>query len=143
MRPRKATFRNSQRGMTILEIMIVLAILALVMGFLIGPRIMRMFSESKSDIARMQAKDYAGTAFSVWQTKPKNKGKPCPDSLADLNEYASGDRKAGDIKDPWGYDFIMLCGDKVPAAAGRVPIAIQSVGEDGKLDTDDDVRSWE
>ena len=31
--------RNAQRGMTLLEIMIVLAILALVMGFLVGPRI--------------------------------------------------------------------------------------------------------
>ena len=43
--------RRAQRGMTLLEIMIVLAILALVMGLVVGPRVMKMFGESKVDIA--------------------------------------------------------------------------------------------
>jgi prepilin-type N-terminal cleavage/methylation domain-containing protein len=35
-----------QRGMTLLEIMIVLAILALVMAFLVGPAVINAFSKS-------------------------------------------------------------------------------------------------
>jgi len=35
--------RSAQRGMTLLEIMIVLAILALVMGLVVGPKVMKMF----------------------------------------------------------------------------------------------------
>ena len=46
-------FNGAQRGMTLLEIMIVLAILALVMGLVVGPRVMKMFGESKVDIARL------------------------------------------------------------------------------------------
>ena len=46
----KKSRRVAQRGMTLLEIMIVLAILALVMGLVVGPRVMKMFGESKVDI---------------------------------------------------------------------------------------------
>jgi prepilin-type N-terminal cleavage/methylation domain-containing protein len=35
---------HGQRGMTLLEILIVLAILGLVMGVLVGPRLYSMFS---------------------------------------------------------------------------------------------------
>jgi len=41
-----------QAGMTLLEIMIVLAILALVMGLVVGPRVMKMFASSKVEIAK-------------------------------------------------------------------------------------------
>ena len=50
------TYRRSpKRGMTLLEIMIVLAILALVMGLVVGPRVMKMFGKSKVDIAALTA----------------------------------------------------------------------------------------
>ncbi len=55
--------RIAQRGMTLLEIMIVLAILALVMGLVVGPRVMKMFGESKVDIARMTVQKYANEAY--------------------------------------------------------------------------------
>ena len=41
-------FRRAQRGMTLLEIMIVLAILALVMGLVVGPRVMRCSASRRS-----------------------------------------------------------------------------------------------
>ena len=50
---------RAQRGMTLLEIMIVLAILALVMGLVVGPRVMKMFGESKVDIAQLTVKKFA------------------------------------------------------------------------------------
>jgi prepilin-type N-terminal cleavage/methylation domain-containing protein len=128
--------RNTQRGMTILEIMIVLAIIALVMGFLVGPRVIAMFSESKEEVAKLEVKRYAEEAYTLWSRK--NGGKPCPASLADLNEYTN---KGKSIQDPWGSDYVMLCGQNLPP--GAFGLAVYSPGPDRSPNTGDDIRSWE
>jgi general secretion pathway protein G len=126
---------NAQRGMTLLEIMIVLAILALVMGLVVGPRVMRMFGKSKVDIAQLTVKKYAFEAFGEWsQAHPD---KACPDKLEDLTQYM--DNK--DAKDPWGNPYKMFCGQNLPAGA-KGGLAVMSAGEDGKEGTEDDVKSW-
>jgi prepilin-type N-terminal cleavage/methylation domain-containing protein len=119
-------------GMTLLEIMIVLAILALVMGFLIGPKVWNMFKESKTDMAKLQAKDYQ-QAYQVWALKASD---PCPSSLKDLQNYRN---KKGD-KDPWGSEWTMKCGDQAPEG---VDFGVTSPGEDKKDGTPDDIKSWE
>lgn len=131
----KRILKGAQRGMTLLEIMIVLAILALVMGLVVGPRVMKMFGESKVDIAQATVKKYAYEAYPSWaQSHPD---KSCPDKLEDLNEYMNNK----DIKDPWGGQYKMLCGQNLPA--GAKGMAIMSAGEDQKEGTGDDVKSWE
>jgi general secretion pathway protein G len=126
---------RAQRGMTLLEIMIVLAILALVMGLVVGPRVMRMFGKSKVDIAQLTVKKYAYEAFGEWsQSHPD---KSCPDKLEDLSQYM--DNK--DTKDPWGNPYKMFCGQNLPAGA-KGGLAVMSAGEDGKEGTEDDVKSW-
>src|SRR6185436_21005788 len=67
---------GSQRGMTLLEIMIVLAILALVMGLVIGPRVMKLFGESKVDIAKLTVQKFANEAFPQWSRSHPDKGCP-------------------------------------------------------------------
>jgi len=126
---------RSQRGMTLLEIMIVLAILALVMGLVVGPRVMRMFGKSKVDIAQLTVKKYAFEAFGEWsQAHPD---KQCPDKLEDLSQYMD----SKDVKDPWGNPYKMFCGQNLPAGA-KGGLAVMSAGEDGKEGTEDDVKSW-
>jgi general secretion pathway protein G len=126
---------RSQRGMTLLEIMIVLAILALVMGLVVGPRVMRMFSKSKDDIAALTVKKYAYEAFGEWsQAHPD---KACPDKLEDLSQYMD----SKDIKDPWGNPYKMFCGQNLPAGA-KGGLAVMSSGPDGKDGTEDDIKSW-
>ena len=126
---------RSQRGMTLLEIMIVLAILALVMGLVVGPRVMRMFSKSKDDIAALTVKKYAYEAFGEWsQAHPD---KACPDKLEDLTQYMD----SKDVKDPWGNPYKMFCGQNMPAGA-KGGIAVMSIGEDAKDGTEDDIKSW-
>jgi general secretion pathway protein G len=127
--------RVAQRGMTLLEIMIVLAILALVMGLVVGPRVMKMFGESKDKIARMAIEKYAFEAFPSWSAAHPDKA--CPDKLEDLNEYTN----SKDIKDPWGNPYKMLCGPNLPA--GAKGLAVISNGEDGKEGTSDDLKSWD
>ncbi len=132
-RTRQAT--RLRRGMTLLEIMIVLAILALVMGLLVGPKVMALFADSKVKIANMAVHKYADEAFVQWSMQHSDKG--CPDQLSDLNEYMN----SKDVKDPWGHPYKMMCGQTLPPGAQH--IAVMSDGEDGKEGTDDDIKSWD
>lgn len=126
--------RTGEAGMTLLEIMIVLAILALVMGLVVGPRVMKMFASSKGDIAGATVKKYAYEAYPSWaQAHPD---KSCPEKLESLNEYMNNK----DIKDPWGQEYKMFCGPNLPA--GAKGLAVMSYGEDQKEGTGDDVKSW-
>ena len=129
-----AVFRRAHRGMTLLEIMIVLAILALVMGLLVGPRVMKLFGESKIETTKLKLKDYAFQAYPSWSSSHPDKA--CPDKITDLNEYMN----SSDANDSWGRPIKMLCGQSLPA--GAKGIAILSLGEDGREGTDDDLRSW-
>jgi general secretion pathway protein G len=132
--PRRST-RAAQRGMTLLEIMIVLAILALVMGLVVGPAVMKRFSESKEDVAKMTAKKFADEAYPQWSAHHPDKG--CPDSLSDLSDYMN----SNSVKDPWGNPYKMMCGENLPA--GAKGLAVTSPGPDGKEGTSDDIKSWE
>lgn len=128
---RKAAMR--QAGMTLLEIMIVLAIIALVMGLLVGPQVFKMFGESQEQIARTEMKRMVYEAYPRWSMKS---GGGCPQSLQDLAEYTN----KKDVKDPWKNDYVMRCGENAPQGER---FAILSKGVDGKEGTEDDIKSWE
>ena len=126
---------QAQRGMTLLEIMIVLAILALVMALLIGPRVMAMFGESKTELAKIEARKLAMEAYPQWSIA--NPSKSCPADLSELSKYMN----KKEINDPWGKPYVMMCGDKAPA--GVKGMGVMSMGEDGKANTGDDIKSWD
>lgn len=118
---------RSARGMTLIEILVVLAIIGLIMG---GVAIVAFnaFDDSKSKAA---AKDIATLAQSVEMYRlQKNK---CPKSAQDL-------KAAGIIqkitKDPWGQDYVIKC----PGEHG--PVDITSLGKDGEV-SEDDINSWD
>lgn len=134
-RSRQGLPARGQRGMTLLEIMIVLAILALVMGLLVGPKVMKMFSESKVDTTKIKLKKYAFEAYPSWSAAHPDKS--CPDKLADLNEYMNNN----DSNDSWGRPIKLFCGGNLPA--GAKGLAVMSLGEDGKEGSEDDLKSWE
>ena len=127
---------KAQRGMTLLEIMIVLAILALIMGLVVGPRVMKMFGESKVDTTRIKAKKYAFEAMPQWSMH--NPGKACPASINDLNEYMN-DSSADAANDAWGQPMRLLCGPSLPQ--GQKGVLVLSSGEDMKDGTADDIKS--
>ena len=129
------SLRRTQRGMTLLEIMIVLAIIALVMGLVVGPRVMKLFGQSKVDTTRIKVTKYAYEAYPSWSSSHPDKG--CPAQISDLNEYMNSD----DSNDSWGHPLKMFCGQNLPP--GAKGIAIMSNGEDDKEGTCDDVESWD
>ena len=128
-------YGRAHRGMTLLEIMIVLAIIALVMGLVVGPRVMKMFGESKVDTSRIKVTKYAFEAYPSWSASHPDKA--CPASIADLNEYMNND----DATDSWKQPLKMMCGQNLPP--GAKGIAVMSIGEDGKEGTCDDIESWD
>jgi general secretion pathway protein G len=126
---------RAQRGMTLLEMMIVLAIIALVMGLVVGPRVIDYFHRARIETTQMKLELYANQAFAAWSMAHPQ--AMCPERLADLAEYANG----RDTNDAWGNPIRLLCGTSLPPGAHHV--ALVSMGPDGKEGTDDDLRSWQ
>lgn len=127
------TASRAQRGMTLLEIMIVLAILGLVMGVLVVPNVLDKFEDSKEDLTKIEAKKLANETYAEWSIKHR---KGCP-NLEQLAEIA-GKKK---LEDEWGEPYVIHCGDNKPP--GRIRFGISSKGADGKEGTEDDIKSWE
>ena len=131
----RRSLRHAHRGMTLLEIMIVLAILALVMGVLVGPRVIDAFRDAKKRTATLAVRKYADEAYPAWAAAHPD--RPCPDTLEDLGAFMN----QKDTKDPWGNRYKMYCGSTLPPDAKG--LAVSSPGEDGKDGTADDIRSWD
>jgi len=123
---------HSQSGMTLIEIMIVLAIIAVVMGFLVGPKVIRMFSSSQEQTALLRAQQFV-EAHTEWSL---NSDESCPSSLEDLVKYMN----SKELKDPWGQPYAMVCGEEAPEG---IPFGVTSNGPDKKQGTQDDIKSWE
>ena len=127
--------RPVQSGMTLIEIMIVLAIIALVMGLLVGPAIIGKLDQAKKDTAKAMTKQIEA-ARARWLVASE---KDCPDSIDDLKQEL-GRHKNDTIKDPWGHEYVLKCGDQ--AAEECEGFCVLSVGKDGKEGTEDDIKSW-
>ena len=124
----RAAARAGERGMTLIEILVVLAIIGLIMG---GVGIMA-FQQLDGAKVKTAAKDIAtlSQAVEMYQLQ-KNK---CPKSTQDL-------KAAGVIakvtKDPWGSDYEIKC----PGEHGSVDIS--SPGKDAQPGNEDDINSWD
>ena len=60
-----------------------------------------------------------------------------PEDLKTLTKYMNSE----DTKDPWGREFVMMCGD---SAGGSIPggFGVMSKGEK-ETDDADDIKSWQ
>ena len=119
--------RAASKGMTLIEIMIVIAIIGLIMGGL-AFALMGRLDTAKDKTAITQVTQLTTTA----EMYEVEKGK-CPKDLAELK--AGGYIKKL-MKDPWGKPYEVKC----PGEHGRVDV--RSAGPDGEFGTDDDVNSW-
>jgi prepilin-type N-terminal cleavage/methylation domain-containing protein len=128
-------YSRAHRGMTLLEIMIVLAILAIVMGIIVGPSVIARFRDARTHTTRLKLNKYAFEAYPAWSAAHPE--KDCPDRLADLSPFMNSD----DTNDAWGTSITMLCGVNLPPGAHG--FAVVSAGEDHKPGTDDDLHSWD
>jgi hypothetical protein len=123
---REVPCRRMDRIGTMLRLTLVAFAAVLVAGTLVD---LAEFSSggSKLDVARLTIRKYAREAYPRWRAA--HPGQTCPAQLVDLNVYMNN----RDTKDPYGNDYEMYC--------GLHGIVVRSLGEDGRLNTEDDLWS--
>ena len=123
--------RVAAAGFTLIEIMIVLAIIALIAGG-VGTAVFSQYKKAQVRIARQRV---MAVKNGVSQYMIDNNG--CPKGVDDLIAQKYLDR--GNAKDPWGKDFTFRC----PGTNDTDNADISSAGPDKQEGTPDDIRSWE
>lgn len=119
---------QGQRGMTLIEIMVVIAIIGMVSGA-IGFGVTRYLSDAKVDSARIQL-DKIATILETYYSRHNE----YPGSLDDLSKKGKGGSKAyieeSGLKDPWKTKLIYS-----PSEEG---FKLCSAGPDKREGTEDD-----
>jgi general secretion pathway protein G len=122
--------RNVQRGFTLLEIMIVLAI----MGLIVTAVSIKVFSQLKK--AKVQtAKIGVNKIAQATARAMAGGGSGCPKGIDDL--IAQGELSKNDLKDPWGTPYTYRC----PGTIDPDGADIISAGPDKQPGTEDDIKS--
>ena len=119
---------SRQRGMTLIEIMVVVAIISLVLG---GVGLMA-FNQFKGAQVETAKKDVVQIQQAVELYMTQKRGK-CPKTLQDLKAAGVA---AKVTKDPWGNDYQINCPGE------KTSVDVISGGPDGEVGTEDDVNNY-
>lgn len=117
-------------GTTLVEILVVVAIIGLVMGA-VAIGVIPLFAKGQKGIAWNDTKSFE-QMYTVWQISHTD----CPTSVEDLAKSAA--KKGQSTKDPWGNDYVISC----PSQHDNAEIDICSNGPDKQQGTEDDVCNW-
>ena len=123
--------RAAERGFTLLEIMIVLAIMGLIVTG-VSIKVFSQLKKAKTQAARIGVKKVGDAAARFMA----GAGAGCPKGIDEL--IAQGELSKSDAKDPWGSAYIFRC----PGTQDTEGVDVVSWGPD-KIESNDDVRSWE
>lgn len=134
-----------QAGFTLVELLVVMAILAMLVG-LVGPAVMEQFGGAKTDAAKIQIEELGASLdlYKLDMGRYPNSGEGL-DAL--VTKSGSGSKwngpyvKKGKVpKDPWGYDYVY----KSPGEHGGYDLS--SLGSDNAAGGEgeaQDQHSWE
>jgi general secretion pathway protein G len=123
--------RQGEEGFTLVEMLVVIAIIGLIMG-LIGPRVLNYLSESKAKAAKIQMQSFASALdlfnLDAGRYPSTSEGltalvRRTPGVAAWNGPYLKGGAVP---KDPWGNPYIYR------APGERNPFDIRSLGSDGQ-----------
>lgn len=131
---RRRRARKSQRGLTLIEILVVVTILGIIAS-IVGIQVANQLEEAKIDTARVQMTDLAN-ALDLY----KIKFNKYPQALGELATPPEGKKPIMDRipKDPWDADYIYI----FPGQHNPGKFDLQSKGPDGVTDNEDDVTNW-
>ncbi len=139
---RRIRVRSRLRGFTLLELLVVLAILGLIATFA-APQVLKWLSGAKSDSARIQI-EAVSSAIDLYRLEV---GSYPPDLEALVTKPSGADRWDGPYlkrrtvpKDPWGRDYIY----RNPGENGPYDLyTLGADGQEGGTGEDTDVVSWQ
>jgi general secretion pathway protein G len=123
--------RAAERGFTLLEIMVVLAIIALIAGG-VGTAVFKNFKKAQVSTAKLRVKAVRDASAQYMMDNSNN----CPHSVDDLVSQKYLDKN--NAKDPWGSAMILRC----PGTNDTDNADIVSPGPDKQEGSDDDIDSW-
>ncbi len=121
--------RAAEGGFTLLEVMIVLAIIGLIVGG-VGVQLFKSYKKAQVQTAKINITEIAN-ATTQYMIENSN---ACPQTIDDL--VAKGNLKKK-IKDPWNNEFVFKCPGQSDGAD------VLSFGPDKQEGTADDIKSWE
>jgi general secretion pathway protein G len=133
------------RGFTLVELLVVLAILGLLVG-LVGPRVMKTLGTSKTKTARIQIEELSG-ALDIYRLElgrypTTSEGlQALVEKPGDMENWSGPYLKKNYVpKDPWGFEFEY----QSPGEHGSFDIwSLGADNREGGDGEDQDIRGWE
>ncbi len=134
----KRMVRAAARGMTLIEIMVVIVILGMIAAA-VGVNVMKRLDEAKLKQARTDVQHIANDGIDAYHVM-RGHFPTAEEGMAALVKegFLKANNADGSIKDPWGNDYVYLYpGQKHPDGYD-----VRSNGPDGKPGTEDDVVNY-
>lgn len=137
MNPRSRKLRRrSPKGMSLLEVMVVLVLIGLVAS-MVSVAVMNQLEKGEMDTARSQAFEI-GKSIELYKLQQGS----YPTTAQGLNALTSPPKGKPFMervpKDPWGEDYVFV----IPGQKNPSKFDVRSKGPDRQEGTEDDIGNW-
>ncbi len=130
--------RASQRGMTLIEIMVVLVILGLI-ATAVGVNVVQAREKANLERAKSDVQNIASQGVDAFKVM-KGRYPTTEEGIRVLiqENFLKANRPDGSLKDPWGNEYVYL----YPGTKNADGYDVKSKGPDGQPGTQDDIVNY-